>query len=343
MRKIQNHTLFYVHNKAILFYYKTVKTCNYSISLIFLSNNLFSDSRLVSVSLSACLKFLIALPSPLAKPGKRFPPNKRRRIPNTTINSQGPMPNILTPLDSESEILLAYALRCDRLRIHTALADFKKFVNRRKEGEPIAYITGVKEFYGREFIVNKHVLIPRPDTEKLIEIALSHIPSDRDFWIIDTCSGSGCIGITLALERLNVNVVMIDICPNAVDVIKQNIEKHRVNNRATAYTGYLLNPLKTINKQFDLLVANPPYIQASEIKTLSKDIRCFEPNIALRGIGKFGIGLHRKIISQSSLYLKPNSFILLEIGYNQGIYFRNLGKIIQDYSGNDRIVEIKNA
>lgn len=305
--------------------------------------SLFSDSGLTSTSLSACLKFLIALPSPLAKPGKRFPPNKRRRIPNTTINSQGPIPNMFTPLDLESEILLAHVLNCNRLQAHIALADFNKLVNRRALGEPIAYITGHKEFYGRDFIVNKYVLIPRPDTEKLVEVALSHIPTSGNFWVVDACSGSGCVGITLALERPNINVVATDISHDAVSVMNKNIEKYKLSNRVKTRVGYLLDPLREFKRKFNLLVANPPYIKPSNIKILPKDIRCFEPIIALRGIGKLGIGLHKKIIFQASLYLKPNSFILLEIGYNQGSYFKHFGKIIKDYSGNDRIVEVENG
>ncbi|MBL4818604.1 MAG: peptide chain release factor N(5)-glutamine methyltransferase [Deltaproteobacteria bacterium] len=258
---------------------------------------------------------------------------------------------------------MAHAFQCDRLRAHLALADFRKFVKRRAAGEPVAYITGVKEFYGHEFEVNSDVLIPRPDTEKLVELALKRLDPNQDYLVADICTGSGCVGITLALERPRVRVIATEICPKAAEVARCNAEKLGVADRFEVRAGNLLEPLchpapphchpaldagssagpriKCGVTAYDLLVSNPPYIKAADMPGLMKDVRDFEPHLALQGTGELGTDLHEEIIQQAPKLLKTGSFVLLEIGYDQGSCLRKLGKVYQDDAGNDRVVEIQ--
>lgn len=260
---------------------------------------------------------------------------------NTNMSSQGPIPNILSPslLDLDSEILLAHAFQVDRLRLRMALADFRNFVKRRRLGEPVAYITGVKEFFGIEFEVGPSVLIPRPDTEKLVELALEKIPEHQDFKIIDACTGSGCIAVSIALHRPLAKIIATEISPKAAEVARRNIQKQGVQNQVEVRIGHLLEPV--LGEKFDLLVSNPPYVKPSAMPSLMPDVRDFEPHLALLGLGDNGLGYHQEILSKAPLCLKKGAFVLLEIGYDQGSYFEGLGKVIQDDSGHDRVVEIQ--
>jgi release factor glutamine methyltransferase len=238
-------------------------------------------------------------------------------------------------------LLLAHAFRCDTLRARLAVADFQKYVKRFEAGEPVAYITGLKEFYGREFEVTPDVLIPRPDTETLVELALKRLPAGEKMHVIDACTGSGCVGITLALERPDIRVVAIDISPAAAEVARRNAAKLGVADRFEVRVGDLLGPV--IGEQFDLLVSNPPYIKPADMPGLMPEVHDFEPHLALEGLSEDGVGLHRRLIEQAAQVLKPGAFVLLEIGYNQGLLFKNRGTVYQDDAGNDRVVEIING
>lgn len=209
---------------------------------------------------------------------------------------------------SDAEILLAHVLRSTRTAVFahperelTAKEEelFKDAVTRRGRGEPVSYITGTKEFYGRMFQVNRHVLIPRPASEILVSVALDLIDGGGDRaveadsgivvvgrnWkrvvpplVVDVGTGSGCIATTLALERPKLNVIAIDVSPDALAVAEQNILDHKVQNRVTCKLGSLLEPVKDLAKPF-LLVSNPPYIPEGEV--LMKDVADFEPHTAL--------------------------------------------------------------
>jgi release factor glutamine methyltransferase len=288
-------------------------------------------------SFKADLKFLIALPRPVAMPGRRLPPNRRRTIANTNMSSQGPIPNILSPLDFDSEILLAHAFKCDRLQLRMAIADYRNFVKRRQTGEPVAYITGVKEFFGYEFEVNPSVLIPRPDTEKLVEVALEKLPKEKELRVIDVCTGSGCVAISLALERPLIKVIATELSEKAAEVARRNIKKHGLEDRVEVRVGHLLDP---VEGHFDLIVSNPPYIKPADMAGLMRDVRDFEPHLALQGLGENGLELHEEILKKAPLLLTKGAFVLLEIGYDQAHFFKDRAKIIQDDAGNDRIVEI---
>ncbi len=257
---------------------------------------------------------------------------------NTNMSSQGPIPNILTPLDFDSEILLAHAFHCDRLRLRMALADYRNFVKRRQSGEPVAYITGTKEFFGHEFEVNPHVLIPRPDTEKLVEVALEKLPKDQELWVIDACTGSGCIAVSLALERPRIKIIATELSQEAAAVARRNIKKHGVEDRVEVLVGHLLNPIPPLG--FNLLVSNPPYVKPADMPHLMPNVRNFEPHLALQGLGKNGLGHHEEILEKAPSLLKKGAFVLLEIGYDQGCFFKDRARIIQDDAGNDRVVEV---
>ncbi|MEI6806097.1 MAG: peptide chain release factor N(5)-glutamine methyltransferase [Myxococcaceae bacterium] len=254
------------------------------------------------------------------------------------MSSQGPIPNILSPLDFESEILLAHAFKCDRLHLRMALADYRNFVKRRQLGEPIAYILGTQEFYGYEFEVNSSVLIPRPDTEKLIEVALEKLPKDQELLVVDACTGSGCIAVSLALQRPLIKVIATELSEQAAQVARRNILKHGVQNRVEVRVGHLLDP---VSQEYpDLIISNPPYIKPSAMADLMLDVRDFEPHLALQGLNTNGLGHHEEIIEKARLILKKGAFVLLEIGYDQALFFKDRARIIQDDAGNDRIVEI---
>ena len=256
---------------------------------------------------------------------------------NTIMSSQGPIPNILSPLDFDSEILLAHAFKCDRLRLRMALADYRNFVKRRQAGEPVAYILGVQEFYGYEFEVNSSVLIPRPDTEKLVEVALEKLPKDQALTVIDVCTGSGCIAISLALQRPLIKVIATELSEQAAEVARRNIQKHGVQDRVEVRVGHLLD---SISPLVDLIVSNPPYIKPAAMPDLMRDVRDFEPHMALQGLNESGLGHHEEILQKAPSLLKKGGFVLLEIGYDQAVYFKDRARIIQDDAGNDRLVEI---
>ncbi len=213
----------------------------------------------------------------------------------------------------------------------------------------MAYILGVKEFYGRDFEVTPDVLIPRPDTEKLIELALKRLPEDEALWVVDACTGSGCIGITLALERPKIRVIATELSPAAAEVARRNIARHGVQDRVEVRIGHLLTPMVSPPSplggegpgvRFDLLVSNPPYIKPADIAGLMRDVRDFEPTLALVGIGDEGIGLHEELLREAPHILKSGAFVLLEIGYDQGSSFIGRATVYQDDAGNDRVVEI---
>ncbi len=226
----------------------------------------------------------------------------------------------------DAEVLLAHALGIDRLQLLTSKKEtvsqttidvFFSYMERRNQGEPVAYITGKKEFFGRDFYVSNAVLIPRPDTETVVEKALGFLSSTQSASIIDVCTGSGCIGITLAIERPLAKVVATDISSDALEIASQNIELHHLVDRVQLLQGDLLEPCLAM-RNVDMIVANPPYIHEREMADLMRDVRDFEPHLALQGRGEEGLFHHAKILEQASPLLKQNGVVIFEIGFNQG-------------------------
>ncbi len=221
----------------------------------------------------------------------------------------------------EAEILLAHALHKNRAWLYahpdqmleaSHAATLKNLVERRCAGEPVAYLIGMREFYGREFLVTPDVLIPRPETEHLVERALDlHLPSTAR--VVDVGTGSGCIGLTLAAERPAWQVLALDLCPQALTVAHRNRQRLGLERVSLAESD-LLSALTS--RDYDLVVSNPPYVAAGDPHLERGDLR-FEPAIAL-SCDDGGLALIRKLAAQASTRLKPGGWLLVEHGHEQG-------------------------
>jgi len=214
-------------------------------------------------------------------------------------------------------------------------------LKRLENDEPISYITGTREFMGLDFSVNSSTLIPRPDTEILVEAVLN-LTDGKTAKILDIGCGSGCIGISLAYYNKNAHITEIDISENALDTAKENAIKNGVNDRISFINMDILSDFPT--EEFDILVSNPPYIRSNVVPTLEKNVRDFEPLTALDG-GDDGLIFYKRIIENEKI--KKNGYIAFEIGYDQGTEVSNLlekcGKfgeitLLKDLAGNDRVV-----
>lgn len=222
---------------------------------------------------------------------------------------------------------------------------FLKLIDRRKNKEPIKYILGQGDFYGLDFYVEEGVLIPRSDTEVLVEKVLSMIDEEDSISICDLCSGSGAIGIALAYYRKNINVDAIDYYSIPEKITKRNIERHNLQERVKFIKSDLLSEVIAQNKKYEILVSNPPYIKEEEIDSLMNDVKDYEPRTALSG-GEDGLIFYRRIVDESKKVLKNNGILAFEIGYDQGNSVKNLMEqngynevqVIKDLAGLDRVV-----
>ena len=219
---------------------------------------------------------------------------------------------------------------------------YKNLIRRRKLGEPVAYIVKNKEFWKHSFYVDKNVLIPRPDSEIIIQEALKVIDIKNKGFILDIGTGSGCLVISLAKERPNFFYSAIDISKKAIKVAKINAKMHQLENRIKFYQSCVDNFFKG---KYDLIISNPPYINKFKLKYLDKDIFGFEPLIALEG-GLYGSSILNKVIKKSSSLLKVGGKLILEIGFDQKLktmkFLKNEGfyvnKVVRDYGNNDRCI-----
>jgi len=261
---------------------------------------------------------------------------KTNRIPNPQI---------------DSEILLSKSINKDKKHIllntkeilsSKQFNNFNSFIERRRKGEPIAYLINKKEFWKDEFYVNKDVLIPRPDTELLIEQVLKIYSEESQLQILDIGTGSGCILLSILKERPNFYGTGIDISKKSINVSKFNAKQLNLSNRVKFLHSSVDN--FKIGK-YDIVVSNPPYIKLLSLKYLEKDITSFEPKLALSG-GFDGFSKIRKVISKTKTLLKKNGKFILEIGFNQknkvkeilkneGFY---INKSIKDYGHNYRCI-----
>jgi len=254
----------------------------------------------------------------------------------------------------EAEILLAHALNVKRIQLYIQhvkvlnneeLAYCKGLIGRRIKHEPIAYITGYQPFMGIDFIVTPDVLIPRPETEKLVEIAIDisrFTFHDSPFTIVDVGTGSGAIAVSLAKFIPQAMIIGIDLSSAALEVAKQNAQKHNVTDRCQFMQGNLLDPLKAMEK-VDLIISNPPYIPTKDIPTLMADVKDYEPHSALAG-GDDGLDYIRQLLEQAPKLLTANGLLLLEFGFGQAETINDYAKdkfseikIIKDNAGIDRI------
>ncbi|MDB9760450.1 peptide chain release factor N(5)-glutamine methyltransferase [Pelagibacteraceae bacterium] len=221
---------------------------------------------------------------------------------------------------------------------------FNKLINRRSTKEPLAYILKNKEFWSKNFFVNKNTLIPRPETELLCENIIK-IFYNKNPYILDIGTGTGCILLSILSDIKNAKGIGVDISSKAVAVAKKNSNNLGLNSRVKFFTSSL-DDIK--NYKFDLIVSNPPYIKTSDIKNLSDDVRKFEPKIALDG-GKDGLDVIKKIIYKSKTILKKFGLLALEIGYGQHYKVSQILKeqgfkedlLVKDYRDNTRCIFAK--
>lgn len=219
----------------------------------------------------------------------------------------------------EARVLLRHVLQCDEafLIAHgddeltaTQAAEFGRFIARRASGEPVAYLTGSREFYGREFSVTPAVLIPRPDTELIVELALQRMAETAA--VLDLGAGSGCIGVTLAAERPKARVTLVDQSEDALDVARANAHRHAFANTVLLRSDWYA---ALGESRFDLIVSNPPYIAAGDDHLRQGDLR-FEPQAALAS-GPDGLTDIRRIVADAHRHLKPGGWLLCEHGHDQ--------------------------
>ncbi len=231
-----------------------------------------------------------------------------------------------------SEVLLSHVLGCDRVRLYVdldrplskdELTKYRALIERRLSGEPTQYLTGRREFYGRTFAVDPRVLIPRPETELLVEAILREVPKDAPSRLLDLCTGSGCVALSLAAERPQASVWATDLSPEACSLARQNAEALGVGARVTLREGDLFAPVPP-DAKFDAIASNPPYIPTEQIAGLSEEVRK-EPRLALDG-GADGLDLIRRIAAAAPGFLKPGGQLALEIAEDQGVRVADLLK-----------------
>jgi release factor glutamine methyltransferase len=229
-----------------------------------------------------------------------------------------------------AEILLAHALGTSRVRLYTdldrpleagELAGYRALIARRAAGEPTQYLTGTREFYGRTFRVEPSTLIPRPETELLVQAVLRALPDDGDLRVLDLCTGTGCVGVTLALERPRARIIATDLSPEAAALARANAEALGAGARVEVRSGDLFAPVEG-EAPFDVVVANPPYVAHAEMPTLPPEVRR-EPALALDG-GEDGLEVLRRIVAGALRRLVPGGLLALEIGDRQGPAVRSL-------------------
>ncbi len=260
---------------------------------------------------------------------------KERKIPTHILDSEILLSKILKK--SREEILVNLDKKIDKKKFLV----FERYLLRRAQNEPIAYILKEKEFWSKKFTVNQHTLIPRPETELLVYEILK-LYRNRKITILDIGTGSGCIILSLLGDLKKSNGIGIDISKNAILMAKKNAKDHQLFNNVKFLNRSLEN---IFGKKFDLIVSNPPYIERKELKNLTEDIKRFEPRMALDG-GNDGLDLIKKVIYKSKNILKIKGTLALEIGNEQikkvsKILVDNnfrVRRVIKDYKNNVRCI-----
>jgi release factor glutamine methyltransferase len=259
-----------------------------------------------------------------------------------------------------AELLLAHVLQLPRIKLYTnyervvgeqELAKYRELVRRAAEQEPIAYLTGRAHFFNLEFEVTPEVLIPRPDTETLVENVIQlirHEPGLESPRVLDLCTGSGCIAAAVAHHVKGAVVVATEINPAAAALARRNMQRLGLTEKVTVEEGDLFEPIeRMVDRQpFHLILANPPYVPTAQIPTLDRNVRDFEPTAALDG-GLDGLAIHRRILQKAPQRLAAGGHIFLEIAFDQGELALQLtgehpqfaeAKILKDHAGNDRVL-----
>ena len=231
----------------------------------------------------------------------------------------------------DAQTLLAYTINQDRtyLIIHfndqlseEIIPVYQSLINRRATGEPLQYITGRQEFFGLEFEVTSAVLIPRPETELIVEETLLLAKNITQPLIIDAGTGSGCIAIALARELENAKIIATDISAEALEVASRNAIKHGVENRINFINCDLLSGIPK-NTKANFIVSNPPYIAPEEIATLQREVRDWEPHTALTDFAD-GLNFYRRLLVEAVEFLQPEGYLIFEMGYEQAATIKAL-------------------
>jgi release factor glutamine methyltransferase len=256
-----------------------------------------------------------------------------------------------------AEILLGHALKCTRIKLYTdferplqepELAAYRGLIERRIAGEPTFYLVGEREFYGRRFKVDARVLIPRPETERLVELVLERLAGLASVQVLDLCTGSGAVALSLAAELPQASVVATDLSPGALSVARENAETLGLAPRVTLLEGDLFGPVPA-DSRFDAVVANPPYIAAAAWASLPAEVRA-EPRLALLG-GADGLDLLRRLSADARRWLKPDGLLALEIGDDQAAAMTRILEeggyanvsVARDWAGKDRVALATNS
>ncbi len=261
----------------------------------------------------------------------------------------------------DAEILLARALGCNRLDLyleHDRPLDakerevYREMVRRRASGEPAAYLLGAKEFYGRSFKIDRRVLIPRPETEHLVDEALDAIrdtdaSAGKSGPVLDLCAGSGCVGISIAAELSELSVVAVELSSDAAALARENSEQLGVGDRVRVLVGDLFEPVRSADLgPFSAIVANPPYISSGEMSDLMRDVREHEPRQALEA-GPRGTEILERIMHEAPDFAVPGAPIVLEHGEGQGAALIDLAtasgrynkvRDVRDHADLDRVL-----
>ena len=251
----------------------------------------------------------------------------------------------------DSELLLSFVLKSSREQILTNLnsnikknnfEEFKKILLRREKKEPIAYIINKKEFWKNNFYVNNHVLIPRPETELIVEEVLKNTEINSSKSFLEVGTGSGCLIISILKERARCSATAIDICKKALNIAKFNAKMHHLKNNLNFIN---IDIDKIQDNKYDFIISNPPYIKKFNLRRLDQSVKFFEPHIALEA-GNDGLREIKKLINKSNRLLKINGKLIFEIGKNQckvtkkilkqnGFY---INKVINDISSIPRVI-----
>lgn len=262
---------------------------------------------------------------------------------------------------SAAEILLAHVLNLKRVELYvhydqpltrSELEQFKVFIKRRIKREPVAYILGTRGFWTIDVRVSKDVLIPRPETECLVEEALSRLSQDRSSAakrILELGTGSGAIILALALQQPQNILIASDISMNAVQIATENVRDRGLQGSIHFFCGDWLDPIRLDAEPFDMILSNPPYIRKDEISRLQPEIYRYEPLAALDG-GPDGLDCLERIITTAYNFLRPGGSLLIEIGYDQRPAVQKIidktgryenVQFLKDYSGNNRVVGMR--
>lgn len=232
---------------------------------------------------------------------------------------------------TDARLLLAHVFGCRPIEVLARYDDeptdaerkrFRELIQRRVEGCPVAYLVGSKDFYLLSFDVTPAVLIPRPDTETLVQAAIEFLKGKPTPAVLDLGTGSGCVAVSVAHGVKAARVTAVDVSPDAAEVARTNAARHKLADRVTVLVGDLFAPLPA-DATFDLIVSNPPYIPRSEIDTLDRGVKEYEPRLALDG-GSDGLAFYRRIAAEAVRRLNPGGAVMVEVGWTQEAAVRGI-------------------